>query len=124
VILFDYHEFFALAEELGQRSDQAARRTAFGRAYYAVLGIALRTLPASEQDQITPGQVHTRAWALYVASTIRPVRQIGGVGLRLRTWRRQADYRDDLTFSASDMVMGLTDARRALELLQQHGYQP
>jgi hypothetical protein len=124
VIPFDYREFFTIAEELGQRNDQAASRTALGRAYYAVLGVALRTLPAAEQARISPGQIHTRVWALYVASTTRPIRQIGGIGLRLRAWRRQADYRDDLTFSSSDVTNALADARRALTLLQQHGYQP
>src|SRR5204863_7125328 len=87
------------------------------------LGVALRTLPAVEQARIGPGQVHTLVWARYGVSTARPIRQVGNIGLRLREWRRRADYRDDLTFSLSDVAMSLADARRALTLLQQHGYQ-
>jgi hypothetical protein len=121
---FDYSTFFDVAEELGQRHDQAAQRTALGRAYYSVLGVALRTLPAVEQARIGPGQVHTLVWALYVGSTARPVRQAGNIGLRLREWRRRADYRDDLTFSSSDVTSALADARRALDLLKRYGYQP
>jgi hypothetical protein len=124
VTAFDYRDFFAIAEELGQRDDQAARRTALGRAYYAVLGVAFRALPAAEQARIGPGQIHDHVWARYMASTARPARQIGGAGLRLRTLRRRADYRDDLDFSAADLRTALTDARRALDLLRRHGYQP
>jgi len=124
VTAFDYRDFFVIAEDLGQREDQAARRTALGRAYYAVLGVALRALPVTEQARIGSGQIHDRVWARYMASTARPARQIGGAGLRLRTLRRQADYRDDLNFSAADLRTALADARRALDLLQRHGYQP
>jgi len=31
---FDWNNFLVLAEELGQRGDEAAKRTAISRAYY------------------------------------------------------------------------------------------
>jgi hypothetical protein len=121
---FDYRTFLQVAEELGQRGDQVARRTALGRAYYAVLGVALHTLPVTERVRIGPGQIHNRTWAVFAASTVRPIRQISGIGYRLRTLRRRADYRADLQFSTLDVEFALTRARQALDLLDRHGYQP
>jgi hypothetical protein len=91
VTAFDYRSFLDIADELGQRNDQAARRTALGRAYHAILGVAFRALPSAEQTRIGPGQIHTVTWALYSASTVQGARQVGGIGYRLRTVRRGAD---------------------------------
>jgi hypothetical protein len=124
VTAFDPRTFLEIAEELGQRADQAARRTALGRAYYAILGVAYRALPPAEQARIGPGQIHDLTWALYASSAAQPSRRVGGIGLRLRTARRQADYRNDLGFSASDVNQVLRQARQALQLLDRHGYQP
>jgi hypothetical protein len=86
--------------------------------------MALRALPASEQAQIGPGQVHERTWTVYTLSATVATRQIGGIGHRLRTLRRRADYRDDLTFSDRDVELALAQAREAIRLLDQHGYRP
>ncbi|HZO26856.1 MAG TPA: hypothetical protein VFH48_12815 [Chloroflexota bacterium] len=122
--LFDSRTFLAIAEELGQRGDQAARRTALGRAYYATLGVAYRALPPADQARIGPGQIHDLTWMLYAASTAQPSRRIGGIGYRLRTARRQADYRSDRSFSERDVDLILRQARQALQLLDRHGYRP
>jgi hypothetical protein len=124
VTLFDPRSFLAIAEELAERTDQAAWRTALGRAYYALLGVAYRALPASEQARIGPGQIHDLTWVLYSASTVQASRRVGGIGYRLRTARRRADYRHDLSFSNGDVDLALREARQALQLLDRHGYQP
>jgi hypothetical protein len=124
VTAFDPRTFLAIAEELGQRNDQAARRTALGRAYYALLGAAYRMLPATEQARIGPGQIHDLTWVLYSASTTQASRRVGGIGYRLRTARRRADYRNDLSFSDGDVDHALRGARQALQLLDRYGYRP
>jgi hypothetical protein len=124
VTAFDSRTFLDIAEELGQRDDQAARRTALGRGYYAILGVAYRALPSAEQARIGPGQIHDLTWALYSASTVPASRRVGGIGYRLRTIRRRADYREDLSFSNRDVDLALREARQALQLLDRHGYQP
>jgi hypothetical protein len=124
VTAFDSRTFLNVAEELGQRNDQAARRTALGRAYYAILGVAYRALPPTEQARIGPGQIHDLTWVLYSASTAQASRRIGGVGYRLRSARRRADYRSDLSFSSGDVDFALREARQVLQLLDRHGYQP
>ena len=80
---FDSRDYLPVAEELGQRGDQAAWRTALGRAYYAILGVACRALPPAEQARIGPGQNHDLTWALYAASTAQAARRVGGIGYRL-----------------------------------------
>jgi hypothetical protein len=124
VTAFDSRTLLDIAEELGQRDDQAARRTALGRAYYAILGVAYHALPSTEQARIGPGQIHDLTWVLYSASTAQASRRIGGIGYRLRTARRSADYRNDLSFSDRDVDLALREARQALQLLDRHGYQP
>lgn len=122
--VFDYRTFLDIADELGQRNDQAALRTALGRAYYAILGVAYRALPQAEQARIGPGQIHDLTWVLYSAATAQTSRRVGGIGYRLRTVRRRADYRPDLSFSSRDMTLALREAHQALDLLDRHGYQP
>ncbi|MFN8635310.1 MAG: hypothetical protein U0893_15800 [Chloroflexota bacterium] len=121
---FDCRTFLDIAEELGQREHQAARRTALSRAYYAILGVAYRALPSADQARIGPGQIHDHTWSLYASSAAHASRQVGGIGYRLRTLRRRADYRDDLSFSDRDLTLALAWARRVLSLLDRHGYQP
>lgn len=121
---FDSRDYLPIAEALGRRGDQAARRTALGRAYYAILGLAYRALPAADETRIGPGQIHDLTWMLYAASTEQASRRVGGIGYRLRTARRRADYRMDLTFSEHDVDLALRQAREALQLLDRHGYQP
>jgi hypothetical protein len=121
---FDYRTFLNIADELGQRADQAARRTALTRAYYAILGVAYRSLPLSDQARIGPGQIHELTWALYSAATAQSSRRVGGIGYRLRMVRRRADYRADLSFSGQDITLALREAHQALDLLDRHGYQP
>lgn len=50
---FDFGEFMTVAEELQTRAGQAFRRSAMSRVYYAVLGVAYRTLPERERGRIT-----------------------------------------------------------------------
>jgi hypothetical protein len=58
------------------------------------------------------------------SATAQASRRIGGVGYRLRSARRRADYRSDLSFSSGDVDFALREARQVLQLLDRHGYQP
>jgi hypothetical protein len=110
VTAFDPRTFLEIAEELGRREDQAARRTDLGRAYYAILGVAYRALPSSEQARIGPGQIHDLTWVLYAASATQASRRVGGIGYRLRTARRRTDCRYDLYVSSGDVEIALREA--------------
>src|SRR5687768_12510617 len=89
---FDWRSFLDIADELAARTDEAALRTAIGRAYYTVLGVAADTLPAAERATVNPRNAHDRIWELYALSSIAACRQLGNLGYRLRGRRRVADY--------------------------------
>jgi hypothetical protein len=121
---FEWREFLPIADELAQRDDEAARRTAIGRAYYAALGVALRRLPPAERATVHPGNVHDRTWELYARSTVLECRRLGNLGYRIRNRRRRADYRDEPPVQATQAWQTIADARAMLTLLDRHGYQP
>lgn len=121
---FDFGEFLTVAEELGNRGDQASRRSAVSRAYYAVLGVAYRALPQVERARITHGNVHRVTWALYTASSDRRMRRLGNLGLGLRTGRITGDYDAAQVFSATDVALVLADAREILDMLGRYSYRP
>jgi hypothetical protein len=121
---FDWRSFLDIGEEVAARSGEAAWRTAIGRAYYAVFGVAAETLPAAERSTVNPRNAHDRIWELYTLSTIAGCRQLGNLGYRLRGRRRVADYNASRTVQERDALQAVHDAHRLLALLDRHGYQP
>ncbi|MDP8922228.1 MAG: hypothetical protein M3O34_05045 [Chloroflexota bacterium] len=121
---FAWRAFLDLAAELGARSDEAAWRTAIGRAYYAAVGTAYEALPPAERAAITPGMYHTRTWLLYTMSSHRVCRRVGNLGHLLRQMRHECDYRASATIRDYDVRQALTYAREAVALIDWHGYQP
>ena len=120
---FDFRAFLEVAEELASHDDEAYRRSALSRAYYAVFRIAWHTLPAPLQMHMGQGRVHVATWNQYAGSATQASRQIGGIGMRLRKLRDQADYDASLTFSPTRVRRALDEAGEALRLLDRHGYQ-
>jgi uncharacterized protein (UPF0332 family) len=98
---FDWLEYFEIARELGQRPQEAAKRTAVSRAYYSAYQLAsaslrhnnVRTYPRDERKS------HLKIWNAYTQSTKIPCRKIGNEGLKLKEERRDADYDADSTFN-------------------------
>jgi len=121
---FDFADYLDLADELGTRSDEAAWRAAVSRAYYAVFGVAWRTLPPALQMHVGQGRVHRATWVSYAGSSQLPCRQVGGIGFRLRRVRDLADYDATASSSSGRVESTLREARQALQLLDRHGYQP
>jgi hypothetical protein len=121
---FQWRDFLLIADELAMRGDEAAWRTAIGRAYYAALGVAIGRLPPAERVTVHPGNVHDRTWELYARSTVAECRRLGNLGYRIRNRRRAADYRDEPPMQALHAWQAVVDARAMLNLLDQHGYQP
>jgi uncharacterized protein (UPF0332 family) len=124
VIPFDFAEYLDLAEELAVRGDEAALRTAISRAYYAILHVAYRALPASAQATISHRTTHRVIWQFYADSTVQACRQIGQAGFRLQRARVEADYRAVMSTPLAMTPRHIVDARQAMERLRRHGYQP
>ncbi|MFN8635308.1 MAG: hypothetical protein U0893_15790 [Chloroflexota bacterium] len=121
---FDFAEFLDLADELAARNDEVAWRAAVSRAYYAVLHVAYRALPARVRATISNRTTHGVTWQLYTASSASTCRQIGHAGLRLQRARVSADYRELPAVSSLQAARDVALARQTIERLRQHGYQP
>ena len=112
--MFDWSDFLDVAEELAQRTgDEAALRTAIGRAYYAALGMARDHL-ARSGIRIPQAAAHTIVWDRFRASPDRAERRIANLGQQLRKRRRRADYDASYPDIASDARKVVRWARRLL----------
>jgi hypothetical protein len=100
---FNWNDYLTLAEDLSRRSDEAARRSAISRAYYAAYNLARQHLrdalganvgPASEP--IPPSGKrkgeHEWCWDKFCDSGHDGCIDIGELGKRLKGFRVEADY--------------------------------
>lgn len=118
---FRFDGYLDLAEDLVYRDDEAAWRSAVSRAYYGLLHVAFEALPAGLRATISYGAIHRGTWQLYDASSQQVCRRIGQAGRRLRNARVDADYRVTAALTAAHSQRLVAEARRALDLLRQHG---
>lgn len=119
---FDWGAFLTLAAELATRAgDEAAARTAIGRASYAALGRAAARLRA-EGVPVSPLRIHGEVWRAFQNS--RDVRR-ADIGRNL-DWLRQQRNRADYDASPEEGWQALaavavdtaTDILRALDDLR------
>lgn len=92
---FDWDEFQKLADELRQRNDEAAKRTAVSRLYYAVYWKARKHLESEGFMLSQKDGSHTQIWREYQKQG-RTRKGIGLNGERLHDFRLQADYESDV----------------------------
>jgi uncharacterized protein (UPF0332 family) len=114
--VFDWDGFLALAEELAARpQDEAARRSAISRAYYA-------TFHAGREYLLRAGiPVHRGHFAhLQVKDELRKrSEKIADEVERLQSWRKEADYDDPCTFDIEVQAVITVDlARRTIETIR------
>jgi uncharacterized protein (UPF0332 family) len=96
---FDWSEYLRLARTLAQDSrDDAARRSAVSRAYYAAFHKA-RAFNAQKQLWCTCGQArgsHEVVWHALKDSGNADWRRVGNWGLDFKEKRRKVDYDDEI----------------------------
>jgi hypothetical protein len=93
--VFNWFDYFNLAEELLQHEGEAYQRSAVSRAYYAVYCNARNRLQlggeyAPQEDETE----HTHVWNTFRRGPERERIQIGELGHRLRERRNMVDYED------------------------------
>lgn len=88
---FDWHDFRKLADELGEREDEAARRTAIIRIYYAVYWKARIFLEDEGFIFRQNDSSHRQIWEEYKNKGLT-FRAISISGAALHQNRVQADY--------------------------------
>ncbi len=114
---FDWTQYLMLAEELAQRTDEAALRSAISRAYYAVYCSAVAVL--RREGVALPGLgVHQLVWSSYQTDPRRQRVNIGNVGNRLRVFRTRADYEATFVRLPETTIEALELARRALRQIR------
>ena len=95
--MFDWNDFKTLAEELEQNADEASKRTAISRIYYATYWQARTYL---ENDgfllRIYEGS-HTQIWNEFKRKSGHTTKAIGKFGSELHNFRVNADYFSDVS---------------------------
>jgi len=115
---FDWGAYLPIAVELAARDgDEAAARSAIGRAYYAALGRAASLLRSEGRD-ISPLQIHGQVGRAFRNN---PDARRSRIGLHLnwlRDERNRADYVDAANGDASKLAReAVLRARIVLRLL-------
>src|SRR4028119_2002178 len=105
---FDWSEYFYLARELAETSEEAKLRSAVSRAYYSAFCLARNYLRDIEQDPTLSRNktydinVHKHVADEFIhhksnhKSKSKTMREIGNDLKRLRNMRNKADYEDPM----------------------------
>lgn len=125
--MFSSNDYLKLAERLASSpNDEAALRTAIGRAYYSAFHVAnelYRELRIADQKPTVPERdsVHMRVTRALVEHTSARLRHAGVVLASLRRLRNDADYRfpfeGDIGAAARKAIR---DAYRVIEDLKRY----
>jgi len=114
--MFDWNQFFVLAQELSLRDDDASKRTAISRAYYAVFHRARRLVVMEGAQLSRHGLVHDEVWDIFDACA-GPRRTVARLGRLLRAARRSADYQGGMDAIVRETEQAMARAQTAMTLL-------
>ncbi len=91
--MFDWSNYLVLAKELAARSDEASKRAAVSRAYYAAFGVAFNYVELNKLASLTHrGDDHAIVWNALSLSSDRRINSLAQDAKRLRQFRNNADY--------------------------------
>jgi uncharacterized protein (UPF0332 family) len=118
---FSWVDYLDLATRLAGEADEAAKRTAISRAYYAAFNQADAWLQARRPPPPGGGASHERVWAEFRSGS-DAAQRIAIDGERLKLRRVQADYRipyrGDLNGEAGMAIQISRKLSRALQALK------
>lgn len=102
--MFNWPDYFALAQELLQREGEAYQRSAVSRAYYAMFHSARGKLISWwEWNPPKEASDHEYLWETFSKKHDPGSRRVGQLGDRLRKARNKVDYADCIN-NVSDVV--------------------
>jgi len=123
---FDWFEYLDIARELAEQatatpSDEAKKRAAISRAYYAAFCSARNYLRDVERDQNIPvgGDVHGYVRNQFKTSKDKVRREIGEDLARLVAKRNRADYDDTMERLNGDTYLAISWSQEVLSDLSQ-----
>jgi hypothetical protein len=108
---FDWLQYFTLADELANRPDESARRSALSRAYYYVYHLALRRAQSNGFTTSAGEATHKQLWRNFNGSPHPECQKLAQIAGRLKEKRERADYNDDYRRLADDIPEMLADAQ-------------
>ena len=116
--MFSWSGYLALAEELARRDEEACKRAAISRAYYAAFCTA-RNLLARRQliDLARTGEDHVAVWKALRNHQSRRMQELSPKGFSLLRRRRNADYDDECTGLDESVQAALRESRFIVETL-------
>jgi hypothetical protein len=120
-VSFDWKTFLACAETLAKAQDEAAKRSAISRAYYAaynVVRVFLHVIPPPNSDS------HNLVWEAALNDNRREVQNLGTKGNRLKKRRKSADYEptfDALEWNTKDSLEVARTMIETVEALKRGG---
>src|ERR1041384_1418998 len=121
---FDWAAVLELADELAQRDDEAAHRTAISRAYYSAFGLARELVENEGMSFAATENLHSLVWKTFTDSSDDRRYYVGIDGRWLRLNRNSADYDPSLTDTggrARQAVRKVRTVLAALERIRQSG---
>jgi uncharacterized protein (UPF0332 family) len=108
---FDWSDYFKLAGELANRTEDSCRLTAIGRAYYYVFHLARARIEANGFAIFPGGDSHKQVWEKYTGNAESDCKKLGEIAKRLKEKRQRADYEDFCARLGDDMPAILADAQ-------------
>lgn len=115
---FDWSQYFRLAEELAQRPEESALRSALSRAYYYVFHLALQRAQSNGFAFSDAEGTHKQLWRIFKLSPEPDCQKLGEIAGRLKEKRRRADYEEHYRRLVDEIPVMLTDAQDFAARLQ------
>ena len=113
--MFDWHDFFTLAEELATRRDVASLRSAISRDYYSVFNAAFARAESTVGTKPRDISSHQWCWNQYRSTPdiTRQCQQLGLNGDRMKRRRVKADYKaSDIPRLEEEVQLMLDEVRQ------------
>ncbi len=116
---FDWNTFKDLAEELRLRDDEASKRSAISRLYYSIFHQAKNFLIDNENYYYSENkEPHAQVWSEFIRKG-KTYKSIGENGKRLRNYRNDADYKNEIVRIDEVLETSFRTANNVLTYLQQ-----
>ncbi len=117
--MFEWSKYLDLANELVQREDEAAKRTAVSRAYYSVFCMARNWLEVKSIPIGHGMNDHHIVWSTFEKLQGKRAKKIGLEGQRLRRARNMMDYDNSVPQLSSTIKSSMQRANAIFADLKQ-----
>ena len=116
---FNWEDYLTFAQEIKERPDEAAQRSAISRAYYCVFHKAKNYAKAHLGYVYRPDNPsHSGMWRTF-KNNGKTLNAIFNYGTKLKDFRENADYQDEFKNIESSLVQAFQSADNALTYLKQ-----